>query len=179
MTPRSFTLSPFPGEAPRFPLEITGTIARQAHLLDVRYELRGDLASVNLADPAGQPARRDGLWQETCFELFLAPRHSPQYWEFNLSPAGHWNVYAFENYRQGMREEPALTALPFSVLGASASLLLHLKVDVSDLIPAGQPLDASLTAVIKAQDSTLTYWALTHPGSHPDFHRREAFIIEL
>ena len=65
--------------------------------------------------PADMPARRDRLWEETCFEFFLAVKNSPRYWEFNLSPAGHWNVYRFADYRQGMQEEPAFASLPFSV----------------------------------------------------------------
>jgi hypothetical protein len=179
MISQSFTLRPFPGEAPRFPLEIAGAIGRRAPILSLRYELRGDLAALALPDPADRPARRDGLWQETCFEIFLAPRSSPQYWEFNLSPAGHWNVYAFEAYRQGMHEESTLTALPFSVLRTSASLLVTLEVDMSGFISSAQPLDAAISAVIKSQGGSLTYWALTHPGPQPDFHRRDTFIIEL
>jgi hypothetical protein len=179
MTSRSFTLKPFPGEAPRFPLEITGTITRREHILALRYELQGDLASLALPQPANRPARRDGLWQETCFEFFLAPENFPQYWECNLSPAGHWNVYGFRSYRQGMHEEQALTALPFTVVREPAALLLTLAVDVASLIPLDLSLDLAIAAVMKANDGTLTYWALAHPGPRPDFHRRDAFIIAL
>jgi hypothetical protein len=179
MIPRHFTLKPFPGEAPRFPLQITGTIARHGHILALSYELRGDLAAVTLPAPAGRPARHHGLWEETCFECFLAYKDSSQYWEFNLSPAGHWNAYGFEAYRRGMHEEPALAALPFTVTRESASLLLTLEVDVARLFPRGQALDAAIAAVIKNQDSTLMYWALAHPGPQPDFHRRDSFLIRL
>jgi hypothetical protein len=179
MSSRSFILKPFPGEAPRFPLQITGAIARHGHILRLRYELRGDLARVALPDPADRPARCDGLWQETCFEFFLAPENSPQYWEFNLSPAGHWNVYGFEDYRRDMHQELALATLPFAVAKDPASLLLTLEFDVSGFIPSALPWDIAIAAVIKAQDGTLTYWALAHPGPRPDFHRRDSFIIAL
>ena len=179
MSPRSFTLQPFPGEAPPFPLEITGTIARHGTMLTWRCELKGDLQELSLPQPADRPARRDGLWQETCFEFFLAYSNLPPYWEFNLSPAGHWNVYGFRAYRQGMRPEAALEALPFSVVRASASLILTLEVDLASLIPAGQSLDVAGAAVIKDRNGALTYWALTHPGPRPDFHRRDAFVITL
>ena len=169
----------FPGKAPRFPLEITGSIARAASFLVLHYELRGDLAAVALPDPANRPARRNGLWQETCFECFLAYKDSSQYWEFNLSPASHWNIYGFEAYRQGMHEEAALTALPFTVIRETASLLLTLEVDVSGFIPVDRPLNAAIAAVIKAQDGELTYWALAHPGPRADFHRRDSFFIDL
>ena len=179
MSPRSFTLKPFPGEAPPFPLLITGTIARHAHILTLRYELRGDLAELALPSPAVRPARRDGLWHETCFEFFLAPHNFPQYWEFNLSPAGHWNVYGFRSYRQGMHQEPAIAALPFTIIKEPAALFLTLEVEVSSLIQPDQSLNIAIAAVIKAQDGALTYWALAHPGPRPDFHRRDAFIITL
>src|SRR4030042_7193941 len=50
------------------------------------------------------------------FSLFPFPGEgSERYWEFNLSPAGHWNVYRFASYRKEMREEPAFASLPFRV----------------------------------------------------------------
>ena len=57
------------------------------------------------------PRRRDRLWEETCLELFLGEEGSERYWEFNLSPAGHWNVYRFEFYvsDKGSLSEPFST----------------------------------------------------------------------
>jgi len=144
--------------------------------LDLRFELWGRLAAVARARV---PARRCGLWEDTCFEFFLAVRNSPEYWEFNLSPAGHWNVYNFSGYRQGMQETEAFTALPFAVRRRRDSLVLELELNLSRIIPADQALEGALAAVIKLQDGQRFYWALSHPGPHPDFHRRDAFIIEL
>ena len=179
MTSRSFTLQPFPGTGPRFPLQITGVIARQGTSLTLRYTLRGNLAAVALPGPAARPARRHGLWAETCLEFFLAPENSPRYWEFNLSPAGPWNAYTFQGYRQGMQEESAFAALPFTVQQDPTSLALAVEVDLAGLIPAAQLLEAAISADFKDQDGETTYWALTHPGPQPDFHRREAFLIKL
>jgi len=179
MNPQGFRLQPFPGTRPPFPLKITGHITRQGQILSLLYELRGDLAAVALPGPARRPRRRDGLWEETCLEFFLAMENSPRYWEFNLSPAGPWNVYAFQAYRQGMREEPALASLPFLVSRESTSLLVSLEVDLAGFIPAAPVLEAALAAVIKGTDGGLTYWALAHPGPQADFHRREGFLIKL
>ena len=52
---------------------------------------------------AATPARVDGLWQRTCFELFLLDADDGSYREFNFSPSGEWAAYAFEGYRDGMR----------------------------------------------------------------------------
>ena len=52
------------------------------------------------------PARADGLWQRTCFELFLRRPGHAGYWEFNFSPSGEWAAYRFDDYRAGMEELP-------------------------------------------------------------------------
>ena len=124
MNGRSFSLQPFSPIGPPLNFKITGHIARRPRQLAIRYDLRGDLAELMIPAPADMPARRHGLWEETCFEFFLGVKDSPRYWEFNLSPAGHWNVYRFAGYRQGMAEETALTSLPLSVrrrLGLAAA----------------------------------------------------------
>ena len=174
MNARKFALQPW---APRPDLKITGKIARRGQTIIIHYELRGELAAVALPPPAGIPARRPGLWQETCFEVFLGTKNSPQYWEFNLSPAGHWNVYHFADYRQGMAEEVAFASLPFSVQRQPDSMLLILEVDLTKIIPADQPLEIGISAVIKLREGEATYWALSHPGPQADFHRRDSFSV--
>jgi hypothetical protein len=92
---------------------LSGRIRRRAGRLGIRFLLQGDLSLVTLASPAAQPRRRDDLWRTTCFEFFLGAATDPGYWEVNLSPAGHWNVYRFKDYRQGMEPERSVQALPF------------------------------------------------------------------
>lgn len=53
--------------------------------------------------PAAAPGRADGLWQSTCFELFLLDPQSGAYREFNFAPSGQWAAYSFDSYRVGMR----------------------------------------------------------------------------
>jgi hypothetical protein len=179
MKVQSFSLQPFSQADPRPAVTITGTITRRAHTLAIRYDLRGPLADLAIPGPADTPGRRHGLWEATCFEFFLAVQDAPGYWEFNLSPAGHWNVYRFAVYRQGMAEEAAVTSLPIGLRSRPDSLLLSLKFDLARIVPAGQALVAGITAVIQLAGGRVTYWALTHPGPQPDFHRRDSFIIEL
>ena len=80
-------------------IKITGKISRVSNRLAIHYELLGHLNDVALPMPADMPARKNALWEETCFEFFIAARDSPRYREFNLSPAGHWNVFRFAAYR--------------------------------------------------------------------------------
>jgi hypothetical protein len=178
MNEQSFSLQPF-GLNSLPDLKINGSIARNANNLTVRYELLGDLNKILIPAIANLPARKHELWAETCFEFFLGIQNSTRYWEFNLSPAGYWNVYRFDDYRQGMQEETAVTSLPFSVQLQASTLLLTLELDLSKFIPADQALEVAITAVIKPKDGDVTYWALSHSGSQADFHRRDSFIVEL
>ena len=115
MNNRNFSLQPFSAGNPASPFAITGTISRRDTRLSISYLLTGPLQDLIIAPPADKPARQWVLWEHTCLELFLATRNAPDYWEFNLSPAGHWNLFHLTGYRQGIQEEPAFQALPFTV----------------------------------------------------------------
>ena len=179
MKNRSFSLKPFPSAGLPPHLEITGEIGRSSNKLSISCALSGPMAELMVPLLADNRLRKNGLWEETCFELFLAPVNSDHYWEFNLSTTGHWNVYRFSSCREGMQEETAFTALPFSVQLYSGSLQLSLEIELDKLVPRAQALNINISAVIKTKDGRTTFWALTHPGPQPDFHRRDSFIIDL
>jgi hypothetical protein len=175
---QTFSLQPFSTTQAPSNIQITGNIARNENLLTISYNLLGDIQQVDIALPQ-TPARKHELWQDTCFEFFLGAKNSSGYWEFNLSPAGHWNIYRFDNYRQGMKEETAFTTLPFIVKQVAESFNLILDVDLAKIIPVEQPVEVAITTVIKSTNGDVTYWALSHKGAEPDFHLRESFILEL
>jgi hypothetical protein len=175
---QSFVLRPFTPLRPGLDLLLTGRLTRRARVLAVGFELCGQLSEVALPLPVAAPERRAGLWEETCFEFFLGVKDFPGYWEFNLSPAGHWNIYRFTGCRCGMAEEMAFASLPFSVRSRPGSLRLVLEIDLAKLGP-GQSFEAALAAVVKLQDGQVTYWASSHGGPQPDFHRRHSFIAAL
>jgi hypothetical protein len=179
MNDRPFSLQPFPSANALPSLKITGNIARRSNTLAIRYALLGPLAELAIPAPADLPARRNGLWEETCFEFFLGVKDSDGYWEFNLSPAGDWNVYRFAAYRQGMQEETAFPSLPFSVQNQSDSLRLALELDLEKIVQPDQALEVAISAVLKPKDGEVTYWALTHPRPQADFHWRDSFILDL
>jgi hypothetical protein len=179
MNGQDFSLQPFSPIIPYLNFKITGHIARRADILAVRYDLHGPLAELVIPGPAELPSRRHRLWEETCFEFFLGVKDSPRYWEFNLSPAGPWNVYRFDGYRQGMAEETAFTSLPWRARRRPDSLLVALELEIERIVAADQPLEVGIAAVIKLAGGGLTYWALTHPGPQADFHRRDSFLVEL
>jgi hypothetical protein len=179
MNDQIFSLQPFGKDSALSNLEAIGTVARQDPFLLIQYTLLGEIDRVAIPAPAKKPARKANLWEQTCFEFFLSIKNSPVYWEFNLSPAGDWNIYRFDDYRQGMQEEPAYTALPFSIESESDAFSLSLKLDLDEIIPVGRVLDVGISAVTQLTDGKMTHWALTHPGTKADFHRREGFTIKL
>ena len=179
MNRQNFSLEPFPAAGPLPSCQLTGSVTRRGDAVSIHYNLRGDLAALVMPAPAYLPARRHGLWEGTCFEFFLGVKGQPRYWEFNLSPAGLWNVYGFAGYRQGMAEETAITSLPVGVQRRRDSLLLAVELEVDGIVAADQALAVGMAAVIQLAGGGLTYWALTHGGPQPDFHRRDSFIVAL
>jgi hypothetical protein len=179
LNPIRFFLKPFPGEGNPAGVTIEGSIARGAGTLSVRFEVRGNLSKVEIPDAAEAPRRQDRLWEETCLELFLGTADSGEYREFNLSPSGHWNVYRFTRYREGMREESAIASLPIDVRWDSKALLLTAEIGIGKIVPAGKDLAATVAAVIRTTDGGKSHWAPAHPASRPDFHRRDGFALTL
>jgi len=152
--------------------------------LQITYQLEGDLSQLRIPNRSAQVLRQDLLWQATCLELFLAAAGQSDYWEFNLSPAGHWNVYHLESYRQGLVAEPAYKQLPFSVKCDDQHQQLNLSLTCALPPPLATPraaagLELGVSAVLQSSCGELTYWALAHPGSEPDFHHRGGFCLKL
>jgi hypothetical protein len=113
-------------------------------------------------------------------EFFLAQPGSPSYREFNLSPSGHWNVYRFESYREGMREEERVPGLPFRVTRDGERLRLFLETDIGKLLirPVGE-IEAGICAVLRSAAGGASHWALAHPCPRPDFHHRGGFLLKI
>ncbi|AUB36213.1 UDP-N-acetylenolpyruvoylglucosamine reductase [Nostoc flagelliforme CCNUN1] len=179
MSEQTFSLQPFPSTKSLPNLKIAVNIARNGNKLAIRYILEDNLKEIAIAPPSNTPSRKHELWQDTCFEFFVGIKDSARYWEFNLSPAGHWNVYRFDRYRQGMQEETAFENLPFNVQNQADGLILVLDVDLNKIISAEEVIEVAITTVIKDKDGEITYWALTHRGAEADFHLRDSFIVEL
>ncbi len=174
----SFSLLPFiPQEQPL--ITLTGQASRVSSQLTLDYHLTGDLTALKIAKPDPLPQRQEHLWQTTCFEFFLGVPGRSDYWEFNLSPAGHWDCYTFTNYRQGMTIELAFSALPFTILTQDQDCHLSLSLDLTPLNLADLPWELAIATVVETQAGNLSYWALTHTRSAADFHCRESFMLSF
>jgi hypothetical protein len=145
--------------------------------LQLRYRLRGDLGALVLPVPSA-PCRKDGLWQHSCFELFVCAAGQDAYTEFNFAPSGAWALYRFRAYRQ---PEPMAADVPAPAISVQRDAQLYelsARLDPATL-PAAAVLQLGVSAVIEAADGGLSYWALTHPADRPDFHHPDAFTLLL
>jgi len=176
-----FTLRPFCEDAENTPdIRITGSIARGLETLAINYQIAGKYAALDLPETASVPERRDFLWKASCFELFIKEMDAEGYLEINLSPAGHWNIYRFDGYRKGMREEWRIDAPVVHVDDGMPDIwTISTEIHTGNIMPAIRPMQAAVSAVFKTVTGRLSYWALTHPCAEPDFHHRGGFVIRL
>ena len=173
----NFSLHPFPGRTLRG-MTIRGAIERTPQTLTLSFLLQGDLGDL-LLPAATERTRSDDLWQSTCFEMFWAEEGKENYWELNLAPTGAWNVYAFTDYRAGMRRKERV-AEPLIQIGRTPdSFSLTAELMIGTLHENTPSLRIGVSAVLRHQDSRLSHWALAHPENRPDFHASQSFLLRV
>jgi hypothetical protein len=179
----TFTLHPFSPDRTSAAVRIEGTAERRGSMLHLMYQVAesaGDPgAAIFWPQAEGSAQRRDGLWQHTCLEFFLAHPEEERYWEFNLSPNGHWNSYRLTAYRRDLQPDPDYATLPFRVSHSGSLFVLELSCPLPVPLARSHPLQLAVTAVLEHQDTTISYWALHHGGREADFHRRDGFRLVI
>lgn len=169
-----------PGASPVGRLMVTMFAAPEGGAV---FEFRIDESRLGrLAIPTPLPPRAaDGLWQHTCFEVFLGVPGEAQYHEYNFSPSGQWAVYAFRAWRERNEHFSPATAPEITCKQEDGALVLEAYVppELLPTVPAGSDLQVNLAAVIERKDGQLEYWALRHVAAQPDFHARETFVLTL
>ena len=150
------------------------------NMLRITYRVKGDIAKLTIPAKCS-PRRAERLWEHTCFEVFIRSDDDPSYYEFNFSPSGEWAAYSFRGYRDGMSLHDENWSPEIFVRREADRIELDavLRLDRLSAIRTGSRLRIGLSAVIEANDGTLSYWALKHPVAKPDFHHPDSFALEL
>lgn len=161
------------------PATVTSVEARILSFDEVWMTLRWRVEGARrlVVPPFAGKVRADGLWQTTCFELFVKPACGDAYAEFNFSPSQAWAAYDFCGYREGMVER-AIPRPPVCTPRRGQSVLIF---DVA-LPMAGLPVlpfAYGLTAVIEEEGGHKSYWAMAHREERPDFHHASCFASRL
>lgn len=161
------------------PLAVSAVQARilglDAHWLTLRWRVEG--ASLLTVPPFTGKGRADGLWQTTCFELFVRPDGGAGYAEFNLSPSQSWAAYDFTAYREGMAERPVPRDPVCTPRRGQSVLIFDAAIPAAALPPL--PWTYGLSAVIEEEGGRKSYWAISHPDDRPDFHSQTCFAARL
>jgi hypothetical protein len=150
-------------------------VRREDSRLHCEWHVAGDLDQVLWPEPDSQPRRISGLWEHTCFEVFVGPVGESGYTEINLSPAGHWNAFAFDDVRTGMRETDLVSLSECAIDRSTTRVTLQAAFRVGTW--PDRQLRLGISSVIEDANQALHYFALAHPGRKPDFHRRDGHII--
>ena len=144
-------------------------------LVHVRYTIVGDISQI-VVPPRAEPLRTDGLWESTCFELFLRPAGEEGYLELNFAPSGEWAAYAFRGYRDGMVQ----AAMPCSpdISTSVTTDRLEVKVALSAWLDEGR-YGMNIAAILRDSAGGRSFWAAHHAGGEPDFHHPGCFREQL
>lgn len=172
----SFALLSHPDTPPKDVRAVTGSVCGSGAPGHLRLEYRAEgIENLEIPGPL-KPARVEGLWRGTCFEMFMKIEGAEAYTEYNFSPSGEWAAYGFDGYRANMRHAPMADPQILSVSKGDAFVL---SVAAGPMLPPGE-LQIALCAVIEETDGTKSYWALAHPPEGPpDFHHRDCFALTL
>ena len=142
----------------------------------VTYRVSGETGALEI--PArSTPHRIDGLWKNTCFELFIGSFEDENYLEYNFSPSRQWAAYQFAGYRSDMAaletNDPNIKAVQDAV-----SLTLIATIALPNAWQA-RSLRVGVSAVMATKTGDISYWAIAHPPGKPDFHHRDCFAVQL
>lgn len=172
-------LSPFAPQTAGPVHALQAKVERSGAVLHFQFSLDADLSLVRIPERR-LPAATNELWKHTCFEAFLMrlADEPTEYFELNLSPSTQWAVYAFDRYREGMASVPLAEPPDVRVEAGSSGLQLDARVNMGARIGDGR-LRMALAAVIEDSDGSVSYWALKHAGTRPDFHHPAGFILEV
>ena len=159
--------------------EVSGSISLHNGYLVITYRVIGDIRSINMPQPQASPIRRDGLWQESCFECFVQGVGREDYNEVNLSSNGDWNVYHFPRYRTGMVEESTIDNIDSTISVEPDKVVIHCSVPLHGSHEMTSSVQVGISCILLHRSNTMSYWSLIHPGQKPDFHDSRAFRMKL
>ena len=157
---------------------VSATVSRVAvDALQCDYVVTGPLSELVISE-AETAERTDGLWQTTCFELFMSPADSMSYSEWNFATSRRWAAYRFDSYREGMA--PLLDCTVEIGTSRNDPKCLRLNANIrSPYIPSLGNASVGLSAILEHKGGAKSFWALTHPPGLPDFHHRTCFATTL
>ncbi len=162
-------LKPFYGQLQAPVISYHVDCTPQTQQIEVGYQVKGAWDLPTQLPQLGQ--RVDGLWESTCFEVFLGQELSPSYYEVNCSPNGDWNVFLLDAYRKGKKETDDIEVLGLRIEAQHNLWTLWMTLGVRQ--------GAYRLGVATVWDQPRNYFCLHHMGEKPDFHNPLSFDIPV
>lgn len=169
-----YKLIPFSGDEKSLFFTVNFQILPKAKV-NITFNIKGDIDKIVVPELSSNPQRIDRLWEQTCFEFFIGEKKKENYYEVNLSPSKDWNVFAFDSYRMGKRDELKIENVNISIEKTKKSLNLSTIIDFSDLIHS-KNIVLGISAMTYDKSENGEYWAIKHSGDNPDFHSKANYI---
>ena len=156
---------------------LKGDLTRAGCDLTLTFEIIDSKSFLQLPKPflvlGADASRRDGLWNDTCFEMFMKPENNEAYYEFNFSLSPAWNEYYFQKYRDPQPPKPCQDILLKQMQWDGKKFQIELILENSKI-----NFDIGLTAILKEKSGAKHYLAIAHAGEKPDFHLAKSFILK-
>jgi hypothetical protein len=170
-----FTLTPYDSTSPP-QITIETELNTTESSIFISYKLSGELAAIDLGRGEPNHARVMKLWEKSCFELFIKTKED-NYIEFNFSPEFEWNCFYFSKKGDPLVEYARVDSVKTEILLSLDVFHLIAELDKNkfpDGFFQGQ-LQAGITSVIKEKNGKVSYWALSHHDTRPNFHDFRSF----
>jgi hypothetical protein len=165
---RSWELTPF--EETSLSVKVNLRLEQE---LELHFYVSDPESILSWPSKSSHPKRKQGLWEETCLELFCLNTSNHHYEEWNFSPSLDWNCFEFVSYRKPEILKETNTPAPTIEDGTSEVGPYLLKVKLPQ--PFGDQIN--LCAVLKEKNGNLHYFALKHDfEGKPDFHNSSLFL---
>jgi hypothetical protein len=146
------------------------------------YKFSSDTENLEIPERQNHTSRKDLLWQETCFELFIKKRSSSEYLEWNFSPSGNWALYHFEEYRKNPTKPQTLQPViktSYALESSKRNIRVEAAIPSPACIFGSNQYLVTICAITKFKTGEYEFWSLYHPSDKPDFHDQKSFVLEV
>ncbi len=173
-----FTLIPFDtSSSPNINLE--AEINQNDESLFISFRINKGVELIDLGSTSPNKKRIQKLWEKTCFEFFIKNQNG-EYLEFNFSPSFEWNCFSFKTLRGPLVEWELMQTPATDILLSLDNFFLVTELKKiffpKGFFEADSQCEISLTSVIKDRQGSISYWALAHKESRPNFHDYKTFV---
>lgn len=166
----TFQLIPFNSEKK---INISGELEKNLKIFSLKLIFSDPQKSIIYSYSNNQtPKKAFGLWERTCFEIFLKRANTTEYIEFNFSADMEWSCFHFDDYKVGMKDYQGA-----KILGLKFDSKNHTFEATWTFDSLDDSFDCGISSVIQTNDLKKSYWALNHPSLNPDFHDFRSFTL--